>query len=80
MQIMHSEPNYVISHLRIIPEAPNKVIRRVVIRRVDTLCLFCFVAGVGGGGGKTASRKKCDLQKKPSLLYILFNYILNFKM
>ena len=48
MRIMHSEPNNAISHLRIIPKAPNKVIRWVVIWRVDTLRLFCFVAGVGG--------------------------------
>ena len=61
MQIVRSEPNYVIAHLCIIPEALNKV-----IWRVDTLFLFCFVAGGvgGGGGGKTASRKKMWLAKK----------------
>ena len=51
---MHSEPNYAILHLCIIPEALNKV-----IQRVDILLLFCFVAGGGGEGEeKTASRKQ----------------------
>ena len=61
MQIMHPEPNYAISHLRIIPEALNKV-----IWWVDTLLLFCFVAGgVGSGGWRVDSlkKKKGDLQK-----------------
>ena len=59
MQIMRPEPNYAISHLRLIPEALNKV-----IWQVDTLLLFCFVAGEVGGGGKTASRKKNVTCKK----------------
>ena len=69
MQIMHSEPNYVISHLCIIPEAPNKVIRRVVIRRVDTLCLFCFVAGLGWGGEGRQPQEKNVTCKKSQVYY-----------
>ena len=75
MQIMHPEPNYAISHLRIIPEALNKV-----IWRVDTLLLFCFVAGGGGGGGggKTASRKKNVTCKKAKFntSYLITSWIL----
>ena len=72
---MHSEPNYTILHLRIIPEALNKV-----IQRVDILLLFCFVAGGGGEGEeKTASRKKNVTCKKSQVL-LHYNYILNFKM
>ena len=61
MQIVHPEPNYAISHQCIIPEALNKV-----IWRVDSLFLFCFVAGGVGGGveGRQPQEKKMWLAKK----------------
>ena len=68
--------NYAISHLRIIPEALNKV-----MWRVDTLLLFCFVAGGWGGGGwreDSLKKKKCDLQKKAKFntSYLITSWIL----
>ena len=71
MQIVRSEPNYVIAHLCIIPEALNKV-----IWRVDTLFLFCFVAG--GWREDSLKKKKCDLQKKAKFntSYLITSWIL----